>query len=201
MHSFASTSTDEPTPDQPDGRGGDANDANAEAATDLERWVRRHQVRAWRFVRLRGCPAHLADDLLQDALMAAIHKRVHAEPDERAAAWLRTALDNLWLQHLRSEGRRVRRVEAALAERALAIAAPRDDGSAWLLALRGCLAQLDGRGRRVLELHYAEHASRETIAAEFGMRANGVKAFLRRVRAALRDCVVRATRRDAERTR
>jgi RNA polymerase sigma-70 factor (ECF subfamily) len=201
MHSFASTSTDEPPPEQPRGdrdvprEVGEPGDAGA-----VEQWVRRHQVRAWRFVRLRGCPAHLADDLLQEALMAAVHKRLHEEPDDRAAAWLRTALDNLWLQHLRSESRRTRHVERALAERALALGAPHDDGSAWLLALRGCLARLDGRGRRLLDLHYAERASRDAIAGEFGMRANGVKAFLRRVRGALRDCVLRTLQSQGERT-
>ena len=157
----------------------------------IEAWVQRHQVRAWRFVRLRGCPADRADDLLQEALMAAVQKGVHLEPDERAAAWLRVALDNLWRMHLRTEGRRARRLDAFVAERALRQCAPHDDGTAWLLALRACVAQLDGRGRRLLELHYAGGASRDAIAGEFGMRANGVKAFLRRVRTAVRDCVLR----------
>ncbi|HEX5054239.1 MAG TPA: sigma-70 family RNA polymerase sigma factor [Planctomycetota bacterium] len=165
---------------------------------DIASWVRRHQARAWRFVRLRGCPADLADDLLQDALMAAVAKDVYTQPDERAAAWLCGALDNLWLMHLRTEGRRARRVDAVVAERALRQAAPHDDGSLWLGALRACLALLDGRSRRLLDMHYADGASRESIAAELGLRVNGVKALLRRVRGALRECVLRRLRSEQE---
>jgi RNA polymerase sigma-70 factor (ECF subfamily) len=165
---------------------------------DVDAWVRHHQVRAWRYVRLRGCPADLADDLVQEALMAGLQKGIGAEPHERAQAWLRSALDNLWLMHLRSEGRRVRRHDRAIAERALHQCAPQDDGTAWLQALRGCLLQLDGRARRLLDLHYGEGASRQAIAAEFGIRANGVKAFLRRIRGILRDCVLRTLRREQE---
>ncbi len=160
----------------------------------IEAWVRRHQVRAWRYARLRGCRADLADDLVQEALMAGVRKQVHVEPDERAAAWLRGAIDNLWSMHLRSEGRRERLVAAAFAERALLAGAPADDGTHWLLALRACLAELDGRARRLLDLHYAGGASREAIADEFGLRSNGVKAFLRRVRTILKDCVLRRLR-------
>ncbi|MCB9879780.1 MAG: sigma-70 family RNA polymerase sigma factor [Planctomycetes bacterium] len=156
----------------------------------IEAWVRRHQVRAWRYVRLRGAAPDLADDLVQEALMAGVRKGVHGEPDERAAAWLRAALDNLWRMHLRSEGRRSHHLEAAIAARALALVGA-DDGSGWLLALRSCLQQVDGRARQLLELHYAAGASREAIAERLGMRANGVKAFLRRVRDALRRCVLR----------
>lgn len=157
----------------------------------IDAWVRRHQVRAWRYVRLRGCPPDVADDLVQEAFLAAVQKHVHVEPDVRAFAWLRSALDNLWVMHLRTEGRRERNVEAALAARALDVGAAVDDGSSWMFALRGCLARLDGRARRLLDLHYGAAASREAIAAEFGMRANGVKALLRRVRAILRNCVQR----------
>lgn len=157
----------------------------------IEAWVRRHQVRAWRYLRLRGCPAHQADDLVQEALLAALHKQQHLQDDERAAAWLRGALENLWRMHLRSEGRRARHTEAALAARALARLGPTDDGSNWLQALQNCLQRLEGRSRRLLDLHYRARQSRQAIAAELGLRENGVKAMLRRVRTVLRDCVAR----------
>lgn len=164
----------------------------------VEAWVRRQQVRAWRYARLRGCPADLAEDLVQEALMAAVHKGIHRDVDERAAAWLRSAIDNLVAMHRRTEDRRARNVAAALAARAIEQSAGRDDGAAWLTALRGCLDRLDGRARRLLDLHYGHGASREAIAGEFGMHDNGVKAFLRRVRGLLRDCVVRRLRSEPE---
>lgn len=169
-----------------------------EQSEAVEAWVRHHQVRAWRYVRLRGCPADLADDLVQEVLMAALQKGIRAEPDSRAQAWLRGALNNLWLMHLRAERRRHRCIGAAVAERALDQCAPRDDGTAWLQELRGCILHLDGRARRLLELHYGSGASRGSIAAELGMRANGVKALLRRIRGILRDCVLRKLNHDEE---
>jgi len=157
----------------------------------IEAWVQRHQMAAWRYLRLLGCQADIADDLLQDALMAAVHKNIHCEPGPRASAWLQQALRNLWRMHCRSEGRRVRNIETAMAERAMQQCSSDDDGECFRTALRDCLKQLDGRARQLLDLHYAQGASREAIAATFGMRRNGIKAFLRRVRSSLRDCVLR----------
>ena len=68
----------------------------------------------------------------------------------------------------------------------------------WQTALRGCLQKLDDRTRSVLERHYHHGASREQLATEFGMRQNGVKAWLRRVRSNLRDCVLRQIRNQQE---
>lgn len=158
--------------------------------SEVEAWVRRHQGAAWRYVRLRGCPSDLAHDLVQEALMAAVHKGIAATDDQHGAAWLRRALDHLWLAFLRREGRRSHHLEAAAALRAMAPLAG-DDGRSFLDALRECLQQLDGRARQLLDLHYGAGASREAIAAAFGMRSNGVKAFLRRVREALKRCVER----------
>lgn len=158
---------------------------------EIEAWVRRHQVRAWRYVRMRGCPAHQADDLVQEAMLAAVHKDQHLQDDEPAAAWLRGALENLWRMHLRSEGRRARHTEAAIAARAIARLGPGDDAGIWLAALQNCLQRLEGRSRQLLDLHYRAGRSRLAIAEELGMRENGVKALLRRVRAVLRDCVTR----------
>ena len=54
-----------------------------------------------------------------------------------------------------------------------------------------CLQQLDGRARELLERNYGSDASREAIAATMGLRAEGVKTYLRRVRDILRQCVLR----------
>ena len=164
----------------------------------VEAWVRQHQLAAWRYARLRGCPADVADDLVQESLMAGLCKGIAAEPPHRARAWLLAAIENLWLMHLRTEGRRDRGLRAALAERATRLGDTEADETSWTLALRTCLTALEGRARRLLDLHYADGASRAAIAAEFGMRENGVKAFLQRVRRTLRDCVLRRLRPELE---
>ena len=78
-------------------------------------FVARHQRGLWRFARLLGAANDHADDLVQEALLAALHKRIDARPEPEAAAWLRAAVRNLWRMHLRRfdlDGR-----FAALAER------------------------------------------------------------------------------------
>lgn len=160
--------------------------------------MRRHQAPTWRFLRMCGCSADLADDLLQDVLIAALHRRIHEQDDAAAAAWLRGTAANLWRMHLRGSARRAARVAQALAERAQQQCASGDGGAEWGEALRACLLRLDGRARQVLELNYARGESREAIAAAMGLQPEGVKTYLRRVRDSLRQCVLRRLGADRE---
>src|SRR5687767_8189689 len=115
----------------------DPSSAAGDAASDaVDAWVRRHQVTTWRYLRLCGCPADAADDVVQEALLAALHKRVHELDDAHAAAWLRAAAANLWRMRLRGEARRAARTARLAAEQAYAQCAGDDGGEAWLLALR-----------------------------------------------------------------
>lgn len=157
----------------------------------LEAWVRRHQAPTWRFLRLCGCTADVADDLVQEAMLAALHKGIDQRDDAAAAAWLRGAATNLWRMQLRGEARRAARTARALAERALTECARDDGGEAWRAALQACLQRLDGRAREVLDQHYAGGIAREALARNMGMRPEGVKTMLRRVRDLLRQCVLR----------
>lgn len=163
-------------------------EADADALTA---WVRRHQAPTWRFLRLCGCAADLADDLVQEAMLAALHKNVHRLDDVGAAAWLRGAASNLWRMQLRGDARRVARSARALAEQARRQCERDDGGEAWLAALRACLQGLDGRAREVLDRHYAGGITLQSVAAAMGLRPEGVKTLLRRVRGLLRECVLR----------
>ncbi|HLQ37550.1 MAG TPA: hypothetical protein VK348_07100, partial [Planctomycetota bacterium] len=63
-------------------------------------------------------------------------------------------------------------------------------------ALRACVERLDGRARRAVELSYGigadDPSSRARVAVELGMKENGVKTLLQRVRQTLRECVQRS---------
>jgi RNA polymerase sigma-70 factor (ECF subfamily) len=167
-----------------------AADPLTERTDAIEAWVRRLQGPTWRFLRLCGCPAHTADDLVQEALLAALHKRIFAQDEASAFAWLRGAASNLWRMQLRGDARRAAHTARAAAE--LAFARGGDDGGeAWLAALRECVQRLDGRARELLDYHYTEAASREAIASAMGLQPEGVKTYLRRVREVLRECVLR----------
>lgn len=156
-------------------------------------WVRRHLRAPWRFLLACGCPADLADDLVQEAMLAALHKGVPELEDADARAWLIGAARQLWRAHLRRQGvsQRALRARAELAQRALQQCAAHDDGDAFVAAVRACLTGLDGRARRAVELRYLGDASRDVIAEALGIRIDGVKSLLRRTLDLLRQCVQR----------
>ena len=159
-------------------------------------FVRRHQADPWRYLRLSGCPAHLADDLVQDALLAALHKRIDQLPEADATLWLRGAVRNLWRAHLRSERRRPAQADLDLADLAMARHAGNDGGDQAVRALRDCLQSLEGRARRAMHLRYADDAPRTAIASALSLTEDGVKSLLRRTRQLLGECVARRLRRE-----
>lgn len=158
-------------------------------------WVRRHQDGLWRWLRFLGCPADLAEDVMQDALLAALHAGIDRDrTDAVASGWLRSTARNLCRSALR---RSHRRPECELlpeveAEAAFKSHAGDDGGSDYVHALRTCLGKLEPRHRRAVQLRYGDDAPRAAIAAELDLGEEGVKTLLRRLRAGLRACVERA---------
>ena len=161
------------------------------AALDLETLVSRHQVGVWRYLRALGAPADLAEDLLQDVFLVAFRRLTDDRDAVAVAAFLRRTARHLYLRRRRDQGRR-EELLVELADR-LWERDCGDDGEAWIQAARACVEQLDGRPRRVVELFYGEGLGRDAIAAATGMRKNGVKTLLQRVRARLRECIERRT--------
>lgn len=177
MHTFAATAAD---------WGASEADRGTLAA------VVRGQARPlFRYARALGAPVELADDLCQEAFVIAWTKGKVELPPGALATFLRRSVRNLWLQQRRSDRRK---------ERAIAIAAERlwrregDHGDREVLArARACVGQLAGRAARAVDLAYRDGASRERIAAELGMKPNGVKTLLSRTRRWLEQCIRRKT--------
>lgn len=178
--------------------------APADAATeprmtrppDLAAMVRRHQLGLWRYLRSLGAPADLAEDLLQDTFLVAMRRLEDDRGDAAVATFLRQTAKNLLLRRRRDQGRR----EALLIERAATAwehECGADEGDRWLDALRACVGGLDGRAREAVQRCYGDGLDREALAAAMGMKVNGVKTLLQRVRAALRECIERRLRGEA----
>jgi RNA polymerase sigma factor (sigma-70 family) len=154
-------------------------------------WIEHHARGVFRFVRSLGVPADVADELTQEAFVAAWRKQKHELPAAALGAFLRRAARLAWLERCRDR----RREEAALS--ALALAAwERDvdadgDGDGRVDAARRCVQALRGRAARAVALAYGDGASRERIAAELGMQPNGVKTLLARTRRWLAQCIGR----------
>jgi RNA polymerase sigma factor (sigma-70 family) len=175
MHSIAASADDWPA---------------AETGRVAAAAVVREQARPlFRFARMLGADAELADDLCQEAFVIAWQKGKQELPAAALATFLRRAVRNLWLQQRRSDRRK---------ERAIAAAAERlwsreggDEGGELLARTKACLARLEGRAARAIDLAYGEGASREQIATALAMKPNGVKTLLARTRQWLEQCIRR----------
>jgi DNA-directed RNA polymerase specialized sigma24 family protein len=66
---------------------------------------------------------------------------------------------------------------------------PQDEGFGYLEALEHCLGVLPPRSREMVDSFYARRCSRDEMAHDFGITADGVKMALRRIRQVLGDCI------------
>lgn len=169
----------------------------APAVGDFAAWVDRHLRSVWRHLRMHGALPDAADDLTQEVFVVAWQKAAHERAPAAAAAFLRRTSRFVFLRHLRDRDRSA--VELADAVDLLWTSdCEADDGDGLLAALRECVAQLDGRARRAVELSYGTDAispaPRIDAAAELGLQPNGLKTLLQRVRQQLRACVERRQR-------
>jgi RNA polymerase sigma factor (sigma-70 family) len=153
--------------------------------------VRLHLAMAWRYLRMHGATRTEADDLAQEAFVIALAKGVLTAPPAATATFLRRTARFLFLR-ARKAGRREQQLADAvdqLWDRDCAA----DGGSELVAAVRACVGELRGRARVAIDLAYGtgddDSASRAAIATRLGMRENGVKTLLQRVRQRLRECI------------
>jgi RNA polymerase sigma-70 factor (ECF subfamily) len=142
---------------------------------------------------------HDAEDLFQEVSLVILGKEddptVPTDP-ATFAAWCRGVARNHVLHYWRSRGRsRVHLDEriAELADLAFTEAEAAEDDPvldpAHRLALGGCLEQIDGLGRDVLEARYVAGRTCEDIARDMGKAAGGIRMLLMRLRDRLRQCI------------
>ena len=169
-------------------------DAHERVQFDLASLVHEHQADVWRYLRYLGAAAEDADDLVQETFLAVARTPFELRSRGETAGYLRTAARNQLLMLRRRQGRRISTVELAAAEQVWGEAAPAGRFNEFLDALRECCEALEGRAQQAVDRFYRTGQSREELATELAMRADGVKTLLRRTRAALRACVERRLR-------
>ena len=64
--------------------------------------------RIFRYFRLRGCERELAEDLTQEVMLAVYTSHRQLRQRDLFRPWMFRIARNLWLQHVRQQGRRVR---------------------------------------------------------------------------------------------
>ncbi|MGE3174305.1 MAG: sigma-70 family RNA polymerase sigma factor [Planctomycetota bacterium] len=151
--------------------------------------VRAHQLALWRYLRVLGCGAAEAEDLVQEAFVLLLQAELHDASPPGVRAWLRATVRNLFLAACRRAGRAPRLdpdVDAAIAD-----CERRDDGDGYRAALRRCLDTLTADERQLLERRYRDGAQRAALAATADVGVEGLKSRLRRIKIRLRHCITR----------
>lgn len=158
--------------------------------------IERHLRGLWRHLRMYGCDAATADDLAQQVFVVAVEKGALAFEPAAAAAFLHRTARLVFLRHVRD--RAGARELAAAVDELWAQDCAADGGDARLEALRACVAQLDERARAAVAACYGDGADeagrRDAAAQRLGLRPNGLKTLLQRVRQQLRACIERRLR-------
>ena len=156
---------------------------------DLGQRLTSHATMLRRYLYVLGADADRIDDLIQEVFVVALRKTAEQYDHDAFGAFLRGCAKNMLLRARRSTGAR-REVE--LADEVWQHATERYDER--IDALQTCLDALPPRSRKLLESTYANGLSRLATGQLFGMRANGIKTTLRRLRDGLRLCVERRLR-------
>lgn len=155
--------------------------------------IERHLRALWRHLRMYGCDAATADDLAQQVFVIAVEKGALAFEPAATTAFLHRTARFVFLRHVRD--RAGARELADAADELWARDCGIDGGDARLEALRACVAQLDARARAAVAACYGDGADaagrRDAAAHQLGLRPNGLKTLLQRVRQQLRVCIER----------
>jgi RNA polymerase sigma-70 factor (ECF subfamily) len=174
--------------------------ASPATAPDFAGLVERHQTNIWRYLRYLGADSTEAADLTQETFLAFARARFAERDGWQTAGYLSTVARNQLLALRRKQNRQVSTVDLEEADSVWATAAGRsNDLTEYLDALRECVAQLDGRCRQAVEMHYHDGLGREAIAERLEMKPDGVKTLLRRTRQSLRECVESKLNRESNR--
>lgn len=165
---------------------------NMETLTEL---VEAHQAELFRYLRFVGADHATAEDLVQETFLRAFHAKAgpHAAQETGRRAWLRRIAHNLFIDHCRRHRRSPVSFSSEQADAAEEFWQRRfydhDEGFGCIEALEQCLQALPAGQRGLIDAFYARRQSREEIAESRGISADGVKVALRRLRAALAECI------------
>lgn len=155
--------------------------------------VRLHMRSLWRYLRTLGAKPEQADDLTQEAFLVAFRRGAAGLEPAATATFLRRTARFLFLHQLRDRHRDAAFLDAV--DELFATAETSGDGERLLDDLRRCLAALPPRSRQAIEQWYGLAADatpqRDALAGALGLRPNGLKALLQRVRSVLRECLER----------
>tara|TARA_B100000676_G_scaffold69045_1_gene69156 strand:+ start:29294 stop:29833 length:540 start_codon:yes stop_codon:yes gene_type:complete len=154
-----------------------------------EELIQKYQNGIWRYLRVLGCEASLADDITQETFLRVIRKGFEQYNDAATAGYLRKVAYNLFISFMRREGRKVVTDDIEQLDANWNKWAGADNGDGLLDMLRECLEGLTERARSALELRFKEEHTRSAIANHLQITEHGAKNLMQRAKKQLRDCV------------
>ncbi len=135
---------------------------------------------------------HLAEDIVQEALLIALRKREHYFPDADFGAWLIAIARNVWFRE-RERRQIADRASRYIHDHATELFEPQAyEPLRWdqeRSALRRCLDKLAEGDRSLILAHFTSGEKYQDIAARLSRTLSWVKVRMFRVRAALLGCV------------
>lgn len=155
----------------------------------LARLIEEFQGGVWRYLRVLGCEASLADDLTQETFLAAMQRPFEEINAAATGAYLRTIAKNLLISHHRRRGKVVAVEDVEKLDHSWSNWAGNDGGDRALDLLRDCLQGLGARARMALEMRFRKECTREEIAHALELSEDGAKNLMQRAKLKLRECV------------
>lgn len=151
----------------------------------------RERIRLVAYITTIVGDRHHAEDLFQDLSVEALKKAETINDEDHLLGWLRTGARFRAIDHLRRQAARPLSFSPELAEKLDAAweAAPHDDATDQIDALRDCLGELSPRARKMVELRYQDGLAGTELAERVKRTPNAVYIALSRIHKALGECV------------
>lgn len=159
---------------------------------DFEQLCQHHRQSLLAYAYTCSRDLHLAEDIVQEALLIALRKREHYFPDADFGAWLIAIARHVWFRE-RERRRITDRASRYLHDHAAELfEAQSYQPQAWeqeRSALRHCLGKLGEGDRGLIMAHFTGGEKYQDIADRLRRTLSWVKVRMFRVRAALLACV------------
>lgn len=175
------------------------------AVHDAWNWLDDHGDVLFNFALRKVHNIHVAEDLVQETLLAAMRARQSFAGRSSVRSWLTGILKHKIVDHLRSSKRQQRLSEEALEQWANCqfsaagkwISKPQRwrsspcqiENAELSAALDECLQRLPARSADVLLMAELQHKSTEALSTMFNASATNIGVILHRARLAMRHCL------------
>ena len=138
---------------------------------DFDRVYRHNAVKVYRYLLSLGCPAHDAEDVVQETFVKALIHIDSFRGECELSVWLCRMARNIWMNHLKKK----RREDGQLTE---LLAAPRDDCGEWL----DLIGRLEEPYRSVFRRRTLGGYNYSELAAEYGKSESWARVTYHRAR-------------------